>query len=64
MITVTQPRSPRPWVPPPVGWLKANTDSAFDCVSRSGGIGVVIRDHFGDVVGGVCSKIVNLDSCR
>ncbi|KAL6202478.1 hypothetical protein ACLB2K_026186 [Fragaria x ananassa] len=36
-------RSPRPWSPPPIGWLKANLDAAYDVGSWSGGIGVVVH---------------------
>ncbi|KAL6179662.1 hypothetical protein ACLB2K_046334 [Fragaria x ananassa] len=42
----------KPWVPPPQGWLKANFDGAFDSSSRSGGIGIIFRDHESVVVGG------------
>lgn len=29
-------RNPKPWTPPPAGWLKANLDGAFDSGSRLG----------------------------
>lgn len=50
------------WKPPSPGWLKGNADGAFDAVSHSGGIGVVIQNHFGDIVGGVCMKLEHVSS--
>lgn len=52
----------QPWQPPPLGWLKANVDGAFDKASNAGGIGVVVQDHCGDVVGGVCMQILHVGS--
>jgi hypothetical protein len=37
------------WNAPQVGWMKINVDGVFDESSRSGGIGVVIRNHRGEV---------------
>ncbi|XP_062013905.1 uncharacterized protein LOC133730297 [Rosa rugosa] len=45
------------WSPPPSSWLKANCDGAFDFSSKSGGVGVVLRDAMGDIVGGICLKV-------
>ncbi|XP_062005742.1 uncharacterized protein LOC133722901 [Rosa rugosa] len=50
------------WSPPSSGWLKANCDGAFDLLSKSGGIGVVIRDALGDIVGGTCIKVTSVAS--
>ncbi|XP_062014251.1 uncharacterized protein LOC133730728 [Rosa rugosa] len=50
-------RVTKPWSPPPVGWLKANMDGAFDKNSCSGGIGVIVRDSDGLIVGGCCCKV-------
>jgi ribonuclease HI len=35
------------WQRPDEGWLKVNTDAAFDSSSCTGRAGVVIRDHLG-----------------
>ncbi|KAL6129683.1 hypothetical protein ACLB2K_073032 [Fragaria x ananassa] len=43
-----------PWKPPSIGWLKANVDRAFNNTSNNGGLGVVIRDSDGVLVGGGC----------
>ncbi|XP_062008585.1 uncharacterized protein LOC133725376 [Rosa rugosa] len=45
------------WTPPSPGWLKANCVGIYDASSLSGGIGVVLRDSSGSIVGGVCSKV-------
>ncbi|XP_024196088.1 uncharacterized protein LOC112199282 [Rosa chinensis] len=50
------------WLPPPSGWLKANCDGAFDFSSKLGGLGVVIRDAMGDIVGGVCITVNSVTS--
>ncbi|KAL6141458.1 hypothetical protein ACLB2K_059746 [Fragaria x ananassa] len=47
----------KPWTPPPVGWLKANIDGAFQAAMKQGGIGVLLRDSDGHVVGGICMKV-------
>jgi hypothetical protein len=39
-----------PWIPPDLGSLKANVDAGWDAHSRDAGIGVVVRDHQGNVV--------------
>ncbi|OVA05767.1 Reverse transcriptase zinc-binding domain [Macleaya cordata] len=33
------------WNPPPQGWIKANTDGAWDSSSLHGGLGLVLRNH-------------------
>ncbi|XVF16908.1 hypothetical protein REPUB_Repub10bG0071400 [Reevesia pubescens] len=35
------------WKPPKAGEYKANFDGAIDTRSKTGGIGVIIRDHAG-----------------
>ncbi|KAK9949446.1 hypothetical protein M0R45_004967 [Rubus argutus] len=45
------------WTPPPVGWLKVNTDGSFRDSSRAG-FGGVFRNHEGFFVGGFSSKVV------
>ncbi|XP_024197826.1 uncharacterized protein LOC112201050 [Rosa chinensis] len=51
-----------PWKAPSVGWLKANFDGAFNGISRTGGIGVVLRDYIGNIVGGVCMHVASISS--
>ncbi|KAM5562230.1 hypothetical protein ABKV19_017448 [Rosa sericea] len=50
-------RRPRPWSPPPAGWLKANMDGAFDAAAHRGGLGVVVRDNGGRIVAGACASV-------
>ncbi|XP_062028661.1 uncharacterized protein LOC133744595 [Rosa rugosa] len=52
----------KPWCPPSAGWLKANIDGAFDMITRSGGLGVVIRDSVGTVVAGACGTCTDVAS--
>ncbi|KAL6191896.1 hypothetical protein ACLB2K_038285 [Fragaria x ananassa] len=47
----------KPWTTPPVGWLKANIDGAFQAEMKQGGIGVLLRDSDEHVVGGICMKV-------
>ncbi|XP_024155771.1 uncharacterized protein LOC112163728 [Rosa chinensis] len=43
------------WSAPPVGCLKINVDGSFNHVTRSSGIGFVVRDGFGVMLaGGAC----------
>jgi hypothetical protein len=51
-----------PWKPPPVGWIKANLDGAYDEHSHTGGAGVVLHDHSGSVVGGFCTPLSHVAS--
>lgn len=37
------------WEPPKPGWMKINIDGAYSEVSGRAGIGVIIRDHLGNV---------------
>lgn len=45
------------WSAPPVGWIKANLDGAYDQSSNTGDIGIVFRDSSGSVLGGM-SKFI------
>lgn len=45
-----EPCGRKRWCAPPVGWLKANWDAAFDKPSAWIGIGVVVKDSNGAVV--------------
>lgn len=45
------------WTPPPVGWIKVNTDGSFRDSSRAG-FGGVFRNHEGIFIGGFSSKVV------
>jgi hypothetical protein len=38
------------WTTPPLDTIKANTDGGWHAMSKNAGIGVVIRDHRGQVV--------------
>ncbi|XP_062014653.1 uncharacterized protein LOC133731252 [Rosa rugosa] len=40
------------WIPPPPGIVKINVDAAWSDASKACGLGVVLRDHPGAVVGG------------
>ncbi|KAK9943050.1 hypothetical protein M0R45_008673 [Rubus argutus] len=51
-----------PWQAPPVGWLKGNSDGAFDHATCTGGIGVIIRDWSGMVMGGICQFVSHVSS--
>lgn len=51
------------WVAPPDGWMKVNVDGSFVEQSGEAGVGVVVRNHRGDVVcrhGGCCSDMDRL----
>jgi ribonuclease HI len=41
---------PSTWAAPSEGMIKANVDAGWDSVSKSAGIGIVIRDHSGQPV--------------
>jgi hypothetical protein len=38
------------WKAPSEGKIKANVDAGWDAVSKQGGVGIVIRDHRGEVI--------------
>ena len=44
----TPPR--RAWQPPESGWIKINIDGAFSETFGEAGIGVIVRDHLGQVI--------------
>ena len=53
------------WKPPEAGWVKFNTDGPVDSDNRRGGVGIVARDHMGEVVCGRCSRydgVMDLES--
>ncbi|XP_062020783.1 uncharacterized protein LOC133737191 [Rosa rugosa] len=59
---LTLGRQVKPWCPPPVGWLKANVDGAYNMHLRHGGLGVVVRDSMGDIVAGACCRCDDVTS--
>ena len=56
-IASVRHRQIRPWLKPSAGWIKINIDGAFDQVTHCGGVGAVVRDSDGSVLGGLCMKI-------
>ncbi|GJN26558.1 hypothetical protein PR202_gb14497 [Eleusine coracana subsp. coracana] len=48
-----QMREPSKWEPPPEGWIKINVDGGFDKDTGKAGIGIVIRDAYGQAL--LCS---------
>ena len=52
-----QPRSPVRWNPPSEGMYKANFDGSIFSELFLGGIGVVIRDAYGNVIAALSQKI-------
>lgn len=45
------------WEKPAAGVIKFNIDGAFTGSNDSAGIGVVVRDHFGAVIDGLCTAV-------
>ena len=45
------------WSPPPISWCKANFDGAIFQELGAAGLGVVIRDHEGSVIGALFERI-------
>jgi ribonuclease HI len=43
-------KSDVPWEPPPFGWLKVNVDDAYTKKTGKAGAGIIIRNHFGEVL--------------
>lgn len=37
------------WLPPPENWLKCNVDGAWNKENEYYGIGLVLKDHYGNV---------------
>jgi ribonuclease HI len=52
------------WKPPNAGWLKVNFDGAFDCHTRQGGLGFLIRDSNGQFLGGSSKALSNVVSAE
>ena len=56
---------PRPrvrWSPPPTDYYKANFDAVFSKESGSATIGVVYRDHTGQVIAALCQNLGQVQS--
>ncbi|XP_065638360.1 uncharacterized protein LOC136071235 [Quercus suber] len=51
------PSAPIHWSPPPISWCKANFVGAIFQELGSVGLGVVIRDHEGSVIGALSERI-------
>ena len=58
-ITTGQPASPIKvvWQPPQPGRYKANFDGAFFEETHEAGVGVIIRNHKGEVMASLCQRI-------
>lgn len=48
---------PSSWIPPSLGLCKINVDGALSCTKKLARIGVVIRDHRGQILAALCRKI-------
>ena len=48
---------PSAWIPPSLGLCKINVDGALSHTKKLAGIGVVIRDHRGQILAALCRKI-------
>ncbi|XP_043714820.1 uncharacterized protein LOC122663183 [Telopea speciosissima] len=46
-IRISDSISTHSWIPPAPSWVKLNVDAAWSKGSKKGGLGNVIRDHFG-----------------
>lgn len=51
---------PAKWLPPPVGWVKLNTDGSWTNDGRAGA-GMVLRDNLGNIIYSSCRELF---SCR
>ncbi|KAK8584080.1 hypothetical protein V6N12_068330 [Hibiscus sabdariffa] len=51
--TTSTPTTPTLWKPPPDGYIKINSNGAYDQASRNAGLSVVARDGRGLVLGGL-----------
>ena len=51
------PPNPVCWSPPPNSWCKANYDGAIFQEQSAAGLGVVIRDHEGKVIGALSDRV-------
>ena len=45
------------WSPPPQDWYKVNVDAAVFREQGTCGIGVVIRNHKGQIMGAICKQV-------
>ncbi|CAM8995263.1 unnamed protein product [Rhodiola kirilowii] len=48
------------WKPPPAGYIKINCDASWDTTNCSGSIGIIARDHTGNVI---CVRALQSDGC-
>ncbi|KAH7861835.1 hypothetical protein Vadar_031460 [Vaccinium darrowii] len=48
------------WTPPPTGVLKVNVDGALDKREGKGGVGIAVRDEFGQLVLAVAIPLPNV----
>lgn len=69
--TKNQPKEDIPsvikWRPPPVGFLKVNTDASFNPNTQQGPTGIVVRDDHGQVVAARSTwydAVPNVNHCR
>ena len=46
------------WQPPDIGFFKLNTDAAVDVSSQRVGLGMIIQDHLGFVMGASAQTMV------
>ena len=51
------PSAAQLWIPPKQGWYKVNTDGAVFRESGSCGIGVVVRNEKGQIMGALCRRL-------
>lgn len=45
------------WKPPDEGWWKLNSDASWSSAAMRGGVGWVIRDSAGSLIGAGCSRV-------
>ncbi|KAL5548698.1 hypothetical protein UlMin_003929 [Ulmus minor] len=50
-------RANKPWQAPPFGWVKVNSDAAWCSKQKKFGLGAIIRDFTGKVLGSVATPI-------
>jgi hypothetical protein len=59
-LKLVQTRRSRTWKMPEQGWVKVNTDAAFDSDNCTSSAGVVIRDQRGSVLAAVARWLDNV----